>query len=75
MFLSTKRAIGSIVATLVFEFYVFNFVPRNINIIATRSVGKQIFDYILNFIIFFVVAYLVLTLIAYLIKLFSPKKK
>ena len=75
MFLSTKRAIGSIVAALVFEFYAFNFVPRNINIMATRSAGRQIFAYILNFIIFFAVVYLVFTLIAYLIKLFSSKKK
>lgn len=74
MFFSTKRAIGAGVAAILAEFYAFNFVPRNINIIVTRTSVIKILDYIVNFLIFFVVAYLILTLIAYLIKLFSGKK-
>jgi len=75
MFLSLKRAIWSGVLTLIIEFYLFNFVPRNINIIATRTLGRQIFDYILNFVIFFVAIYLAITLITYIIRLVSPKRK
>lgn len=74
MFLSLKRAIWSGVATLIVEFYLFNFVARNINIIASRTLGRQIFDYILNFVIFFAVIYLVVTLIVYIVKWCSPKK-
>ena len=75
MFISTKRGIVSAVLSLLFIFYAFNFVPRNINIIATRSLPRQIFAYVLNFVIFFIVIYLIATLIAYLAKKFSPKSK
>lgn len=85
MFLSCKRAIWSAVAAIIFVFYCFNFVPRNINIFATRSLTVQIMDYILNFLLFFAIAYLAVTLITYIIRLlfgirnnkvslFSPKK-
>ncbi|HCM81781.1 MAG: hypothetical protein UV63_C0004G0036 [Microgenomates group bacterium GW2011_GWC1_43_11] len=75
MFISTKRGIISAVLSLLLEFYAFNFVPKNINIIATRSLSRQIIDYALNFIIFFIVFYLTLTLIAYIIKKIFPKSK
>jgi len=71
IFISKKRALVSAIASLLVVFYAFNFVPRNINIIATRSILRQILDYCLNFVIFFIVAYLVLTLIAFLIKVIS----
>ena len=74
MFFSTKRAVGSAIVALAVEFYVFNFVPKNINILAARSVERQIFAYILNFVIFFAVIYLAVTLIIYLIKWLSAKK-
>lgn len=74
MFLSTKRAIWSAVTAIIFVFYCFNFVPRNINIIATRTLTVKILDYILNFVIFFVAIYLAVTLITYIVKLFLPKK-
>ena len=73
MFISVRRAIIAAVLALLSEFYAFNFIPRNIAILATRSLSIQIGDYIFNFLIFFIVFYLVLTLGAYLIKKFSPK--
>jgi hypothetical protein len=75
MFLSLKRGIVSAILALVLEFYAFNFVTRNINIIATRTFTRQIFDYAFNFVIFFIVFYLVLTLATYLIKKIFPKSK
>lgn len=68
MFLSKQRAIWSAMVAIIFVFYCFNFVPRNINILATRGLIVQILDYILNFLIFFVIAYLAVTLITYIIK-------
>lgn len=56
------------VLSLALEYYAFNFVQRNINIIATRSFARQIFDYILNFVVFFVAFYLLVTLITYIYK-------
>jgi uncharacterized membrane protein required for colicin V production len=73
MFISLKRGIISAVLALLLEFYAFNFVARDIGIIATRSFSRQIVDYALNFVIFFIVFYLVLTLAAYLIKKIFPK--
>lgn len=65
MFVSTKRALASTIVSLLVEFYAFNFVPRNINLLATRSPLRQVFAYVLNFVIFFVVVYLLLTLLAF----------
>lgn len=64
--------VAGAVALLV-EFYVFNFVPRNINILATRSLARQTFAYVLNFALFFILAYLFLTLLAYLVRAVSAK--
>lgn len=75
MFISLKRAIWSAVGAIIVDFYAFNFVPRNINIIATRSLSVQILDYIFNFAMFFAAIYLIVTLIVYLIKWLSPKNK
>ena len=71
---SLKRMIWSGVLALILDFYAFNFVARNINIIATRSLERQIFAYVLNFILFFIVIYVVLTIIYYIVKLFTSKK-
>jgi hypothetical protein len=73
MFISVRRGIIAAVLSLLFEFYAFNFIPRNIAIMATRSSAVQKIDYLINFLIFFIVFYLVLTLGAYLIQKFSPK--
>jgi hypothetical protein len=75
MFFSIRRGIIAAVLAIVVEFYAFNFVPRNIAIMATRSLAVQKVDYVINFLIFFIVFYLVLTLGAWLIKKFSPKSK
>jgi len=74
MFLSKIRAIISAILAVLLVFYAFNFVPKNVNIVASRSLGRQIFDYVLNFVIFFVVAYLVFYLISFLVKIFRSKK-
>lgn len=74
MFISLKRAIWSAVGAVIVVFYAFNFVPRNINIVATRSLSVQILDYIFNFLMFFVAIYLAVTIIVYIIKWLSPKK-
>lgn len=73
-FFSAKRTIWSAVAALVVIFYAFNFVPRNINIIATRTLTVKILDYIFNFLMFFVAIYLAITLIVFIIKWCSDKK-
>lgn len=64
--ISLKRVIVSSVISIALEFYSFNFVPRNINILATRSVYVQIFDYILNFVIFFLIIYLLISSVLYI---------
>jgi uncharacterized membrane protein required for colicin V production len=75
MLLSFRRGIIAGFLALLFEFYAFNFVPRNIAIMATRSLSAQKVDYLINFLVFFIVFYLVLTLGTYLIKKISPKSK
>jgi hypothetical protein len=75
MFISIRRAIIAAVLAAVLEFYAFNFIPRNIAIMATRSPSVQKVDYLINFLLFFIVFYLVLTLGAYLINRFSSKSK
>jgi hypothetical protein len=74
MFISKQRVIWSVVAALFLDFYAFNFVARNINIITNRSLLVQILDYVFNFIIFFTVIYLLATLIIFIVKLFLTKK-
>jgi hypothetical protein len=68
IFVSKSRGIISSILALVLIFYAFNFIPRNINIIATRSLGRQIFDYLLNFLIFFIVIYSVSSLFSFIYK-------
>jgi hypothetical protein len=67
LFLSLKRAIWSAVISLLLVIYAMNFVLRNVNILAERTLSRQIFDYILNFLIFFVVIYLLVFIIAIII--------
>jgi len=62
-----KIIISSIIS-IVFVFYAFNFNPRNVAILATRSLGRQIFAYILNFVIFGVIIYLILSLFVFIQK-------
>lgn len=74
MFLSKNRAIISAVAAVLLVFYTFNFVAKNVNIVASRTLGIQIADYVFNFLIFFIVIYLVLYVIAFLAKSIKSKK-
>jgi Mg2+/Co2+ transporter CorB len=75
MLISKGRGIISAVLALALDIYAFNFIPRNIAIMASRSLSWHIADYVVNFLIFFVVFYLVLSLAAWLIKKVSPKTK
>lgn len=62
------RIMISSVFSAILVFYSFNFIPRNVSIIASRSLGRQIIDYILNFVLFTVVIYLALSLISFILK-------
>lgn len=74
-FASKLRLIVTGIISALLVFYAFNFVPRNINIVANRTLGIKIIDYILNFVIFFVVIYLIFCLITYIYqKLFTHSK-
>ena len=75
MFISIKRGIIAAILAIILEYYAFNFVARNIRIIATRSFPRQIADYALNFAVFFVVFYLILTLGSYIFKKITSKSK
>lgn len=65
-FVSKSRVIVTTVLSILFVFYAFNFVARNTNIIASKTLGVQVFDYALNFVIFFVVIYLALCLLSFI---------
>jgi len=67
-FISKKRIFIVSVISLLLEFYAFNFIPRNVNIIATRTIFVKILDYTLNFLIFFLAIYLVSTLIIFIVE-------
>lgn len=73
MSISKKRVVVAAAIASLFAFYVFNFVPRNINVLSTRPLARQIFAYVLNFALFFILAYLFLTLLAYLVRTISSK--
>jgi K+-sensing histidine kinase KdpD len=75
MFISVRRGIIAAVLALLLEFYAFNFIPRNISIMASRSPAIQKVDYLINFLIFFIVFYLVLTLAVWLSKKVTQKSK
>lgn len=62
---SKSRMIATAILSVLFVFYAFNFVAGNTNIVASRTLGVQIGDYVLNFVIFFAVIYLALCLLAY----------
>jgi hypothetical protein len=66
-FITKKRALWSGIVSVVWVFYLFNFVPRNINIVASRNFTHQILDYVLNIVLFFVIFYLISSLIIFLV--------
>lgn len=62
-FVSKKRIVASLILSAFFVFYAMNFNPRNINILATKSLGGVMFAYISNIVLFFIIFYLVATLV------------
>lgn len=76
-FVSKPRIIFTGMISALFVFYVFNFVPRNINIIASRSLERQIFGYVLNFVLFFIAIYILFSvyLLIYIKSCLNAKNK
>lgn len=75
MLKAKSRLIVSLVISILTVVYLFNFVPRDIAIIASRTPARQVLDYTLNFVIFFVAVYLLLTLLAFVTKKVFPHSK
>ncbi len=74
-FISTRRIGLSLPLAIALVAYSFLFVPRNINILTTRTPLVKVLDFALNLVLFFVVIYLVASFLAYLIEIiFRPKK-
>jgi hypothetical protein len=73
-FISKNRSIISAILSIIIVFYAFNFVPRNLNIVASRTLLVQIFDYGFNFLIFFISFYLIVSLATYIYWKISEKK-
>lgn len=65
-FISKTRIIIAGVLSILLVFYFLNFIPRSVNILASRTFVRQILDYLLNFVIFFVATYLPLAAISFL---------
>jgi len=75
MFLSIKRSWWSLGLSVIIVIYSMNFVPRNVAIMAERTLARQIFNYAINIILFFIVIYLLLSLFTWVYKkIFSRKK-
>lgn len=72
MLWSKGRAIVSGILSIGLVIYALNFVERNALILASRSTGRIVFDYVVNFIIFFIVFYLALLFLAFV---FFGRKK
>ena len=72
-FVSVKRAVWAAAISIVLVICSFNFNQRNVAVLATRTLSRQIMDYALNLVIFFLVVYLLLTFFAYLISLFTRR--
>ena len=73
-FYSTKRFNLALTLAVIDIIYIFNFVSIYVNILESRSLGRQIFAYILNIAIFTVIFYLVLTFFVYLYTIITRKK-
>lgn len=74
MFISGKRALWALGLSIILVIYGMNFVVRNVEIMATRTLVRQIFNYGSNILLFFIVFYLLISLSVYIIKLFNKKK-
>lgn len=74
-FISKPRLIFTGILSALLVFYLLNFIPRNINIVASRSFGGQLFDYFLNFVIFFLVIYIISCLLTFAYQKLSKYSK
>jgi len=73
-FISAKRAIWAASISLVIVVYCFNFIPIYADIIVTRSIIRQIADYLLNIGVFFIAIYPTIWISDYLVSFYSRKK-
>lgn len=73
-FYSAKRFNSALILGIINIIYIFNFVSVYVNILESRSLGRQILAYILNIAISTVIIYLGLTLFIYLYNLITQKK-
>jgi len=60
-FFSKRRLAGSLAVSVIFVFWAMNFVSRNVDILATRSLPRIVINYLLNISFFFIIFYLVFT--------------
>jgi hypothetical protein len=65
-FFSVPRAAVAALLSILFVFYAFNFIPRAIMILATRSLGRIVFDWVINFAVFFILIYLLASLATFI---------
>lgn len=65
---SKTRILISLGIATILVFYIFNFVPPAATIVASRTLGRQIFDYVLNIAIFTAVIYLGLSLFSFILR-------
>lgn len=68
MKISWKMILLSFGLSVLFVIYSMNFIPRNIAIMAERTLSRQIFNYAVNILLFFVVIYLILSLLVWIYK-------
>ena len=73
--LNKSRVLISAALSLILVGYFFNFVPQNVQVIASRSPLRRIADYSLNFIIFFVIIYLLVSYSTYVYKKIRTNQK
>lgn len=73
-FYSSRRFNAALALATLSVIYLFNFVSIYINILASRSLGRQILAYALNITLFCAVFYLIVTIFAYLYSIAFGKK-
>lgn len=69
------KLIISVVAAILLELYAFNFVPRDITVIGSRTLGRQLLDYAVNFILFTVAICFLLSLIVFIFGKVTSSKR
>jgi len=73
-FFNSKRLKAALILAALLVIYLFNFVTVYINIIASRSLGRQTADYALNILIFTALIYLMIAFVAYFYSMIFGKK-